>query len=62
MITWKKYLKQNFDDKFNELLQNYDPSKKKDYDEFHSIIWAESYSEMVVEYNNLNPAFNKTLL
>ena len=53
MTTFKKYLKQNFDDKFNELLQNYDPSKIKDYDLFHSIIWAEAYMEMVEQYNNL---------
>lgn len=53
MITFKKYLKQNFDDKFNELLQNYDPSKIKDYELFHGIIWAETYMEMVEQYNNL---------
>ena len=53
MTTFKKYLKQNFDDKFNELLQNYDPSKIKDYDLFHSVIYAEAYMEMVEQYNNL---------
>ena len=53
IITWKNYLKQNFDDEFNNILQDYDPDKIEDYDLFHDIVYAEAYSSLVRKYNDL---------